>query len=1063
MADSFSQKHSGRAMLADYNQGIGDSWVKAITEIVTNSHQNYHQYWKELGFDNKKEKPQILIVANPDKEIFTIIDEGTGIAGDMTELAKLVEEYSQFLEQSHTSKGRSSFGRGMSDVLFRKGVYKNQILAHKNGKCLAAIAEWQGDKMSRKPIFTQDKTLSDDAIKSMIPEHGTQILFNWNSKNNIEKRKFPSKKEMLDSLQKYYELKTVFNDPEIDVHLYYLDSKDPVPKKLTFVNFQKNADQIGKTLSEIPLPIDGKYDIRIISAKMFKTKNAILNQDEGEQRTGGLFIQGEHGQIYDLTLFGEEKNYRDASLRMIGEVILSEDAKRYMDDFYTEQGVTILKRTREGFDQKYSFYKELKKKLSPWIVGILESESQDSGTTQSEQFKEAIKRLNEIGKELLESKNLEIGDEGNEETDTPTPPKLPDTIAFSPESPGIEQAVSCKIFLKINCEKIKPGTKILYKIQGVDSAHFDVKWETDRVPLPNKENLAKIPIFIKCNEMNATAEIVAETVKKNGEKTGEKYCFLKCVEEKDPPEDPLKEYLQFVPNHTEVETNIDKQVILWAHQILEPGTKVSVEFTCETHDYEPPITFENDGRQKIEHGTHKFEVEVPDTPLEPNAYRKIPIIFTGTDEGLRGKITADVDDERIIPTICQIEIKSNSEPEGGGLLSGWEVTTSPYPKYAWYQPKNTKVLINVGVPFVRKVLGQNQLEAEARCAKLQESQVFVAQTILDIFFDELVSKMYETRKLVFDLQDPDYRETHEAMVYEKQKLMNEYGNEILEIFAPNIRTKAQGGKVKQFNFKKENLEFSLWDLDMQENAIPPISFNELQEFRGNPANLSVVHFEIKGQVFEVGVYAFEGDKFVCCLHDYDKDGKYKVVMQEIERFKQIFKPAKNIPKEITLDEPVYSLVKISKWIGQANKRISMSPISFDQFTMIPDKLELNHSNILLESSSNWLSKEGEPLIQYAKHISILKNKKNDQLKDNLVCFVSKMNTRQMAKMFVRTKIIPAFADYNKLVKHFVNVTIQCENSNCTESATGTDEILTRFGSEMINGMPHPKKNCKHCS
>ena len=106
----------------------------------------------------------------------------------MTELAKLVKEYSQFLEQSHTSKGRSSFGRGMSDVLFRKGVYKNQILAHKNGKCLAAIAEWQGDKMSRKPIFTQDKTLSDDAIKSMIPEHGTQILFNWNSKNNIEKR-----------------------------------------------------------------------------------------------------------------------------------------------------------------------------------------------------------------------------------------------------------------------------------------------------------------------------------------------------------------------------------------------------------------------------------------------------------------------------------------------------------------------------------------------------------------------------------------------------------------------------------------------------------------------------------------------------------------------------------------------------------------------------------------------------------------------------------------------------------------------------------------------------------
>lgn len=1058
MANSFSQIHSSRTMLSDYNQGIGDSWTKAITEIVTNSHQNYHQYWKELGFDNKKEKPQIQIVANPDREVFTIIDVGTGIAGNMTELEKLVKEYSQFIKESHTSKGRSSFGRGMSDVLFRKAAYKNQILAHKNGKCLAAFAEWQGDNMNKTPKFTEDTSLSEDKIKSWIPEHGTQITFNWDSK--IEKRKFPSKKEMLDSLQQYFELKTVFNDPEIDVILNYLDSKDLVPKKLTFVNFQKNADQIGKTLSEIPLLIDTKYDIRIISAKMLKTKNVILNQDEGEQRTGGLFIEGEHGQIYDLTLFGEEKNYRDTSLHMIGEVILSEDAKKYMDDSFTNTGETVLKRTREGFDTKHPFYKELKKKLSPWIGRILESESQDSGTTQSEQFQEAIKRLNEIGIELLESKNLEKGTEGPV---GPPPPRLPDTIAFSPESPEIEQAVSCKIFLKINCEKINPGTKITYKIGGTDRAHFDIKWETDKVPLPNKKNLAKIPIFIKCNELSATAEIVAETEKKNGEKTGGTYCFLKCVEEKDPPELPLKEYLQFVPKHTKVETNIDKQVILWAHQMLEPGTKISVEFTCETHDFEPPITFENDGRKKIELSTHTFEVEVPDTTLEPNTYRKIPIIFTGTDEGLTGKITADVDNPRIIPTTCQIEIKNNSESKDGGLLSGWEVHNSPeYKGYAWYDPKNTKVIINVGVPFVRKILGNNELESKARCDKLPESQVFVAQIILDIFFDEIVKKMFEARKLVFDSQEPDYRETHDKMVFEKHKLMNEYGGEILEIFAPNIRTKVQGGKVEQFNFKKENLEFKLWDLDTQENVIAPISFNELEEFRENLANLYLVHFETNGQIFEVGVYGFKDDRFVCSLYNYDKDGKYKVVMQEIERFKQIFKPAKNIPKEIDLDEPVCSLVKISKWdINEDNKRSRLLPLLFDQFTMIPDKPELNHSNILLESSSNWLSKEGESVIQYAKHNSTLENKKNDQLKDNLVCFVSKINTRYMAKMFVRTIIIPSINDYNKNAKIIavaINVAEQHKNPNRTESDTGPNEILTKFGVEIKGEAPHAKKD-----
>ena len=116
--------------------------------------------------------------------------------------------------------------------------------------------------------------------------------------------------------------------------------------------------------------------------------------------------------------------------------------------------------------------------------------------------------------------------------------------------------------------------------------------------------------------------------------------------------------------------------------------------------HESPITFENDGRQKVETGTHSFEIEVPDIPLEPNAYRKIPIVFTGTGEGLRGKITADSAHKKVIPTICEIEIENTSK--GGGLLKGWEIINSSFEKYAWYEPDPIcKVQINIGVPFGR--------------------------------------------------------------------------------------------------------------------------------------------------------------------------------------------------------------------------------------------------------------------------------------------------------------------------------------------------------------------------
>ena len=138
--DGFEQDRAGRAKLGDYNLGIGDSWVKAITEIITNSHQNYHQYWDKLGLDKEKGNPAIIIMADPHRETFTTIDYGTGIANDIKDLKRLIGKYSRFIKESHTVKGRSSFARGMSDVLFRTGKYRNLILSHKDGKCVAIDA-----------------------------------------------------------------------------------------------------------------------------------------------------------------------------------------------------------------------------------------------------------------------------------------------------------------------------------------------------------------------------------------------------------------------------------------------------------------------------------------------------------------------------------------------------------------------------------------------------------------------------------------------------------------------------------------------------------------------------------------------------------------------------------------------------------------------------------------------------------------------------------------------------------------------------------------------------------
>jgi hypothetical protein len=298
------------------------------------------------------------------------------------------------------------------------------------------------------------------------------------------------------------------------------------------------------------------------------------------------------------------------------------------------------------------------------------------------------------------------------------------------------------------------------------------------------------------------------------------------------------------------------------------------------------------------------------------------------------------------------------------------------------------------------------------------------------------------------------------MILLKQKEMKEHGAVILDLFAPNIRTKTFGGDLHQMNFKKENINFQLWDLMKQERVVPPISFNTLSEFRGKPANLSTVHFETKGQTFDVGVYQFEGDKFVCTLHNYDKDGKYKSIMPEINEFKQHFRPLVKIPSGVSLDGPVFSIVKTVEWIGKPDKRLKHFPLEYDQYQNIPDPPEMNHSNFVIENSSNWLSSDGEQLVQYAKHADVSSNAGNDA--NNLVCIVSKTNIRQMAKMFVRTKIVPAFADYDDIFKRFGDTVVECENEKCDEHAEGIQEILTKIGFHREGENMVINKLCRNC-
>ena len=87
----FTQREAARSMLANYKLGIADSWIKAMTELITNSHQNYHDMIDDPEY-TISEKPTIVIYANGVDETFTVLDHGTGIAGSGKELKELLDD-----------------------------------------------------------------------------------------------------------------------------------------------------------------------------------------------------------------------------------------------------------------------------------------------------------------------------------------------------------------------------------------------------------------------------------------------------------------------------------------------------------------------------------------------------------------------------------------------------------------------------------------------------------------------------------------------------------------------------------------------------------------------------------------------------------------------------------------------------------------------------------------------------------------------------------------------------------------------------------------------------------
>ena len=325
MARIIRQTDDARSREAQAYKGAS-TLVKCLTEILLNSYESYQRLEKK----GIKAKPTITIHADSREESVEVIDHFEGLAESEEKGIAILEKKSA-KQPTHTAESRAAMGRGMSDVLFRRSQNIAILAWRRDGKTFAYKAEYKNDSTDLTPQNEEDPFLIEE-IEKKIPENGTLVKWYW--REVIEESPFPTFDEIKNMLGHYFELKNMLKNEKFSVNLEY-SKKDGKNEndRIKFIAVDcKEIKSLGNTDLGVNIPDrlerickcghedarhdsncndcsckefrKREYDIRILSAKLFKTNGMRLNTAHDDMRTQGLYIEGEHEQVYTMEFFG---------------------------------------------------------------------------------------------------------------------------------------------------------------------------------------------------------------------------------------------------------------------------------------------------------------------------------------------------------------------------------------------------------------------------------------------------------------------------------------------------------------------------------------------------------------------------------------------------------------------------------------------------------------------------------------------------------------------------------------------------------------------------------------
>ncbi|MCP3681857.1 MAG: hypothetical protein GY861_04130, partial [bacterium] len=432
-----------------FEKAIGNSIVKALTEPITNSDDSYRRLEQGLSTSSSvKKRSPITIKVFRNTRIFQIIDQAEGLTNKEME-EKFVAYGADMSGQSVGLPVRGLFGKGLKDVMFTQ--QKSNVKTIKDGKSYKCKFHRKGD--DHVVSIIPGPKVTSDLRRSWGIGNGNGTVVEFQLRDGVP---LPLHDKLVEKLCKFYMLHTIAsaNKRVLEVQTY---SNNGQLQKKSIVKYEEPTGIVLLDHS-FNLTFENYSDIKVeVTIKRHENE---LEQTNFEEREGGLLVIDDRNTVYDLALFGFDRD--PYATRLFGTVRLTGARQIILDKL--RQNEEILSDTRDGFDRKHSFYSTLAKKIDALLEPLVKKEREikqanqksDVSADQKKRHIEACEKLNQLYESLTGGKSEFIGTDPESNTD---PPK--DGIEFVRPKITITANKYYAIVLRIDTNRIRPGSTIV--------------------------------------------------------------------------------------------------------------------------------------------------------------------------------------------------------------------------------------------------------------------------------------------------------------------------------------------------------------------------------------------------------------------------------------------------------------------------------------------------------------------------------------------------------------------------------------------------------------------------